>query len=565
MTKRIFKNTMIVVLTVILLCGIVIFGVIYSYFNKRLTDEIHNEAKYIAQGVEQGGMEYLEAMGDAGIRITWVASDGTVLYDNRADVSKMDNHAQRKEIHEAMVSSSGKSVRYSNTLSVKTVYYALRLSDGSVIRVADAQNSVAILVLGMMQPIIVVLIFTLILSGFLTYRLSKQLIAPLDRIDLEHPEETEVYEEMAPFVRKIILQNREIQETMDELKEKQNEFNLITENMQEGFIVVDKNAMVLSHNTSIMRLFGVSCSVENRSVLILNRTEEFRQAVKSALAGRHNERVISVGERFYHLYVNPVFADSEVAGAIIIVTDVTEKEERENLRREFSANVSHELKTPLTSISGIAEIIKNGIVDEKDIPRFAENIYDEAKRLIHLVEDIIRVSQLDEGESVVERESVDLYRVAASVIEHLKPVAGKSEIKLTLKGEPAKIMGVPAIIEEMIYNLCDNAVKYNKPKGKVQVTVSHVAADKEDIAAGQYAQGYARISVKDTGIGIAKDQQDRVFERFYRVDKSHSKEIGGTGLGLSIVKHGAKLHGADIMVESELDQGTTITVTFPVA
>lgn len=563
MTRRIFKNTMIVVLTVILLCGIVIFGVIYNYFNKRLTDETHNEAKYIAQGVEQGGMEYLERMNDASVRITWVAPDGTVLYDNRADASAMDNHAKREEIHEAMVSASGKSVRYSNTLSEKTIYYALRLSDGSVIRVAGTQKSVGVLVLGMMQPVIVVLMLALVLSGILTYRLSKQLIAPLDRIDLDHPEETQVYEEMAPFVRKIILQNREINETMQELKAKQNEFNLITENMQEGFIVVDKNAAVLSHNTSVKRLFGVSCSVENRSVLILNRTEEFSQAVKSALEGRHNERVIGVGERFYHLYVNPVFADSEVAGAIIIVTDVTEKEERENLRREFSANVSHELKTPLTSISGIAEIIKNGIVDEKDIPRFAANIYDEAKRLIHLVEDIIRVSQLDEGEEIIERERVDLYRVAATVVEHLKPVADRSGISLILKGEDAPIMGVSAIIEEIIFNLCDNAVKYNKPKGKVWITVSNIASNQEHAAAGQYHGNYAQISVRDTGIGIAKDQQDRVFERFYRVDKSHSKEIGGTGLGLSIVKHGAKIHGADIMVESELGKGTAITVTFP--
>lgn len=565
MTRRIFKNTMIVVLTVMLLCGIVIFGVIYSYFNKRLTNEIHNEAAYIAQGVEQSGMDYLEGMNDAGVRITWVASDGTVLYDNRADASAMDNHAKREEIHEAMVSSSGNSVRYSNTLSEKTIYYALRLSDGSVIRVAGTQKSVGVLVLGMMQPVIVVLMLALVLSGLLTYRLSKQLIAPLDRIDLDHPEETEIYEEMAPFVRKIMLQNREIKDAMEELKEKQSEFNLITENMQEGFIVVDKSATVLSHNTSVKRLFGVSCSVENRSVLILNRTEEFRQAVKSALEGRHNERVISVGERFYHLYVNPVFADSEVAGAIIIVTDVTEKEERENLRREFSANVSHELKTPLTSISGIAEIIKNGIVDEKDIPRFAGNIYDEAKRLIHLVEDIIRVSQLDEGEDIMERERVDLYRVAASVVEHLKPVADKSGIRLILKGDDTPIMGVSAIVEEIIFNLCDNAVKYNKPKGKVWVTVSNIVSDQEHTAVGQYRAGYAQVSVKDTGIGIAKDQQDRVFERFYRVDKSHSKEIGGTGLGLSIVKHGAKIHGADIMVESELGKGTTITVTFPVS
>lgn len=546
---------MIVVLVVIMLSGLVIFGVIYSYFNKRLGKEIRNEAAYIARGVEESGIEYLEYMDDAEIRITWVATDGTVLYDNRVDVAEMDNHARRQEIHEAMVSSSGSSVRYSNTLAEKTMYYALRLSDGSVLRVANVQNSLTVLALGMMQPIIVVLVMSFILAGILAYRLSKQIIAPLDQIDLDHPEETKVYEEMAPFIRKIVLQNREINETMEELREKQNEFNIITENMQEGFIVVDKNAVVLSHNTSVLRLFGVSCSVENRSILILNRTEEFRSAVNTALSGRHNEQILTVGTRYYHIYINPVFDDAEVAGAIIIVTDVTEKEERENLRREFSANVSHELKTPLTSISGIAEIIKNGIVDEKDIPKFAGNIYDEAKRLIHLVEDIIKVSQLDEGDSIMARESVDLYAVADSVMEHLEPVADKRGITLTLEGEPSRIMGVPAIIEEMVYNLCDNAVKYNRENGKVNILVETVMDGIE--------QRCVRISVRDTGIGIAKDQQDRVFERFYRVDKSHSREIGGTGLGLSIVKHGAKLHNADIAVESELGQGTNITVTFP--
>lgn len=560
MTKRIFKNTMIVIIMVILLCGIVVFGVIYDYFNRQLNVQINNETDYIAKGVELSGMDYLENMADADIRITWVDADGKVLYDNRADISEMDNHANREEIHEAMVSSAGNSTRYSNTLSVKTAYHAVRLSDGTVIRVANTQSSVVVLVLGLMQPVIVILIIALALSGFLTYRLSKQIIAPLDSIDLDHPEDTVVYEEMAPFIRKIMLQNREINETMETLKEKQSEFTLITENMQEGFIVVDRNAIVLSHNSSVKRLFGVSCGIENRSVLILNRTDEFSHAIDLALEGRHNERIIAVGERFYHVYVNPVFADNEVAGAIIVITDVTEMEERENLRREFSANVSHELKTPLTSISGIAEIIKNGIVDDSDIPVFAGKIYDEARRLISLVEDIIKVSQLDEGETVMQKEPVDLYALVGNITDNMRPVAEDRNISINIQGEPAVIQGVPTVLEEIIYNLCDNAIKYNKPGGNVDISVEIL--QQSDIKTPETHIRQVRLTVRDTGIGIAKDQQERVFERFYRVDKSHSKEIGGTGLGLSIVKHGAKLHGADIAVESELDKGTAIMITF---
>lgn len=550
MTKRIFKNTMIVVIMVILLCGVVIFGVIYGYFNKRLNDEVSNETKYIARGVELDGLDYLQTMNDAEVRITWVAADGTVMYDNRADINEMDNHANRQEIKEALTSSKGDSVRFSNTLSERTAYHALKLSDGTVIRVAHTQNSVIILVLGLMQPIIVVFVVALIISGMLTYRLSRQIIEPFDNIDLDHPEETEVYEEMAPFIRKIVLQNKEINDTMNRLREKQNEFTMITENMQEGFIVVDKNATILSHNSSALRMFGVSCNVENRSILILNRTDEFSHTVDTALNGRHSENVTTVEGRYYNIYANPVFAEDELAGAIIIVTDVTEKEERDNLRREFSANVSHELKTPLTSISGIAEIIKNGIVDDKDIPEFAGKIYDEAKRLISLVEDIIRVSQLDEGEAMMTRQEVDLYEVANQAVSHLKDVAAKRSITINLSGEAAVVQGVPSVIDEMIFNLCDNAIKYNKDNGEVDVSVH--TSDKS-----------VAVTVKDTGIGIAKDQQGRIFERFYRVDKSHSKEIGGTGLGLSIVKHGAKIHNADIAVHSTLGKGTEITISFP--
>ena len=326
--------------------------------------------------------------------------------------------------------------------------------------------------------------------------------------------------------------------------------DIININIYNNVIIIDKNARVLSHNTSVLKLFGVLESVEQKNVLVLNRTKEFENAVALALEGRHNEKIITVGERVCNLYLNPVFDDEKIAGAIIVVTDVTEKEKREHLRREFSANVSHELKTPLTSISGIAEIIKSGIVETKDVPEFAGKIHKEASRLITLVEDIIKVSQLDEADTTVEKERVNLYELSGEVLEQLEPVAKLNAIRLSLMGEDIAIVGVKSIIREMIFNLCDNAIKYNKPEGEVIVKV------KLDENKRSY------IEVKDTGIGIASDQQDRIFERFYRVDKSHSKEIGGTGLGLSIVKHGAILHGADIIVDSKLEYGTRIRVTF---
>ncbi len=550
MTRRIFRNTMMIILSVLLLCGIFIIGVLYRYFNKELTDELYNEMRFITGGVEANGLEYLNGLDKMEIRITWVDRDGTVLYDNHADVATMDNHGDREEIRNAMLSSSGNSVRYSYTLSEKRIYHAERLSDGTVIRLSYVQSSIWKILLGMIRPVLMVVILAFSMGGILAYRLSKQLIEPLDRIDLDNPDESLVYEEMTPFVRKIINQNKQIHDNVAALKAQKEEFSLITENMQEGLIIIDKNAQVLSHNTSVLKLFGVLESVEQKNVLVLNRTKEFENAVALALEGRHNEKIITVGERVCNLYLNPVFDDEKIAGAIIVVTDVTEKEKREHLRREFSANVSHELKTPLTSISGIAEIIKSGIVEAKDVPEFAGKIHKEASRLITLVEDIIKVSQLDEADTTVEKERVNLYELSGEVLEQLEPVAKLNAIRLSLVGEDIAIVGVKPIIREMIFNLCDNAIKYNKPEGEVIVKV------KLDENKRSY------IEVKDTGIGIASDQQDRIFERFYRVDKSHSKEIGGTGLGLSIVKHGAILHGADIIVDSKLEQGTRIRVTF---
>lgn len=553
MTKRIFKNTILIIFAVIVLCGVFIIGVLYKYFNKELMDEMHQEIRFIAKGVELQGMDYLEAFDGMDTRITWVASDGEVVYDNQVDITTMDNHSDRKEIKDALISSSGKSTRYSSTLSEKRVYQAQRLSDGSVIRISYVQKTILMLIFGMIQPILILIILALGLAGFLAYRLSKQIIEPLEQIDLDNPDESVVYEEMAPFVRKIIYQNSQIAQTMDILKAQQDEFKLITENMQEGFIVVDRDSKILSHNTSALRIFNAEQNVENKKVLMINRTHEFQEMVNQALSGVHIEKIIPIGERIYNIYINPVFADSgenkSVAGAVIIATDVTEREQREELRREFSANVSHELKTPLTSISGIAEIIKSGIVEAKDVPEFAEKIYDEAKRLITLVEDIIKLSQLDESGLAMAKEDVNLYGLCGEVVKQLTPVAKLNNVSIDLEGSTAFIYGVKPVIREMIFNLCDNGIKYNKDGGSVLVSVEDTAEE-------------TLVSVKDTGIGIPIDQQDRIFERFYRVDKSHSKEIGGTGLGLSIVKHGALIHGARIKVESVPNQGTSVTIAF---
>lgn len=549
MKKRIFRNTMLVMFFVVALCGVLILGVLYDHFTDELQDELLNEATYITQGVEANGVDYLNQLEKIDTRITWVDTDGTVLYDNKVDVSSMENHGDRQEIKVAMTSSKGKSIRYSNTLAEKTIYYAVRIADGSVIRVSNTQSSVVQILKEMLRPVIVVLLMAFALAGVLAYRVAKQIMAPLDNIDFEHPEDAKVYDEMAPFISKIIRQNKQIKANMDVLQSQQQEFRLITENMQEGFIVIDKTAHVLSYNSSALKLFGVNMEVENKSVLVLNRTDQFSKLVNDSLQGKHMEEIILLGDRYCNVYINPVMDKEYVAGAVIIITDVTEKEERENLRREFSANVSHELKTPLTSISGIAEIIKNGIVDEKDIPKFAGNIYEEAKRLISLVEDIIKISRMDEMEGIPEKQPVDLYVVAQKALENLRQTAENKNIKVEQKGDFCQISGVEVILYEMIYNICDNAIKYNKQGGNVIVETGYEAE-----------QAYIRVS--DTGIGIPEEQIDRIFERFYRVDKSHSKDVGGTGLGLSIVKHGAKLHNATIDVDSTLSQGTTITMRF---
>ena len=551
MKKKIFKNTILIILLLVVLCGASIIGVLYNYFNKQYVTSLDQAAGYIAEGVDLAGMDFLTNLNEKEKRITWVAADGTVLYDNKADISTMENHKNRTEIKQAMTSSAGTSVRYSKTLSEETIYHAIRIGDGSVVRVSVIRKSMPALLMKVLLPVLLVLLLGVEFSAILAYRLSRQITTPLEAIDLDHPDESTVYDELSPLIRKIRLHNEEIQKAMNQLQAQKNEFAMITENMQEGFLVVDKQAIVLSHNRSISKIFDVDSSVDGKHVLEINRSEEFTECIKKAIQGIHSEYICPVKGRYYNIYANPVFRNNEVAGAVVIITDVTEKEEREDLRREFSANVSHELKTPLTSISGIAEIIKNGIVDKKDVKPFAGKIYDEARRLIHLVEDIIKLSQLDEGEQAVEMTQIDLYDLTKIELRHLEPVAEEKHVAISLEGEHVMVSGIHSVLEEMVYNLIENAIKYNKEDGTIDIAIK-----KE--------KHRCEVSVKDSGIGIPEDQLDRIFERFYRVDKSHSKEIGGTGLGLSIVKHGAKLHNAEIKIKSTLGVGTEIKLIFPV-
>ena len=548
MTARIFRSIFLVATAVLLACFILIFGMLYEHLGQQIQAELQTEAIYIAQGLAQSGMEYFNGLRGTN-RITWVAADGTVLYDSDSEAAAMENHADREEIQEALTGGSGESTRYSTTFDERRIYFATRLSDGTVLRVSSAQHSVWVLIMGLLSPVIMIFVLAAILSGVLASALSKRILRPVNAIDLEHPEQSEVYEELSPLLSKIYNQNRVIDSQIEELQCKQAEFTAITENMSEGFLVIDDHTDLLSYNSGALRLLGAEAGLSRRSVLALNRSEGFRKAVELSLSGEHCEQLFEREGRYLQIIANPVYHEEHVAGAVLVILDITEKHARESMRREFTANVSHELKTPLTSISGTAEIIKNGFVKPEDIPHFAGNIYDEAQRLITLIGDIMRLSQLDEDSVPFEKGPVDLYELASSVLCRLEAAAGKRGISLTLSGEHATVNGVSQVLDEMVFNLCDNAVKYSRENGHVRVFVSE-------------EHGHVALRVEDDGIGIPAADQARVFERFYRVDKSHSKEIGGTGLGLSIVKHGAAFHNARVALESELGKGTTVTVTF---
>ncbi|MDY3999412.1 MAG: ATP-binding protein [Blautia sp.] len=550
MTKKIFKSIMLVSGIVFALGLAFILGILYRYFDRELVGELKKEASYLVQGVEADGEEYLRGIKDKDARITYISGDGVVLYDSQAEAESMENHSDREEVKAALESGSGTCRRISRTLSEKTIYYALKLDNGNILRVSSTQYSVFELILQLVQPMMWVLLLMIILSGIFASKLSDRIVQPVNELNLDHPEEVQIYDELSPLLSKIHKQNKQIQEQLDLARQQQEEFTIITENMQEGLLVIDRYTMILSGNTSAWRIFKVKDQKVGSSVYCLDRSEEFRKTVEQVLGGRHSSVLLKMDGGYVQMLANPVIRSANPMGAVLLLMNVTEKVERENLRREFSANVSHELKTPLTSISGFAEIIQDGFVQPEDVKKFAGRIYKEAQRLIQLVEDTIRISQLDEGEMPYEWEKVDLYAMSRSVFNTLKDAAYKRDVHLYIDGERMICSTVRPIMEEVLYNLCDNAVKYNRQGGTASIILRQTPAE-------------VRVTVADNGIGIPKEDQNRVFERFYRVDKSHSKEIGGTGLGLSIVKHGVAFLGGSMEMSSEEGKGTEITVIFP--
>ena len=549
MAKKIYQAICLVAALVLVLSSAVLTAVLYSHFTEQTQRELQVEAVYIAHGLDLQGESYLDTLGDRTRRITHIAADGTVLFDNEADVASMENHLDREEVRQALETGTGTGSRTSRTLAQDTFYYAKRLPDGSVLRLAATQRSVWVLLVSVLQPVAVVILLVLILGAVLAHQVSARIVAPINSLDLEHPEQNQVYEEVSPLLSSIARLRRTIDRQLAEARQKQQEFRLITEHMSEGLLVIDGQTNLLSCNGAALALLHGAASPEPVSVLALNRSEAFRTAVRESLEGRHWEGQLEVGGRTLQLMANPVRQGEEVTGAVLLVVDITERAQREALRREFSANVSHELKTPLTSISGFAELLKSGVVAKEDVRDFASSIYDEAQRLIRLVEDIIRLSALDETDLPGEMAPVDLYQLAQQQVRRLETEAEKRQVEVSVLGGSAVVTGNASVLGEMIYNLCDNAIKYNHPGGTVDVVVMTGEETK--------------LLVRDTGIGIPLESQNRVFERFYRVDKSHSKDVGGTGLGLSIVKHGAQLHNAKLTLESTEGKGTTITVRFP--
>ena len=551
MTKRIFRATLLVGVAVLIASLTLVMGALYSYFGRVQESQLRDELSLAVVGVEQNGTDYLRKLRSDQYRITWLCADGAVLYDTQADAESMENHAQRQEVQQALATGEGESSRYSDTLLQKTVYYAKRLPDGTVLRLSAIRVTTGVLVLNMLQPILLVLAVALILSGVLASRLARRITEPLNRLDLEHPLENDTYEELAPLLRRMEHQRRQIDRQMDELRRRSEEFEQITGSMSEGLVLLDEAGVILSINPAARRLLDAAENCVGQDLLTVDRDVALSDALRQAAGQGHSEFRGQRNGREYQFDVTRIQSEGRTAGTVLLVFDVTERAFAERNRREFTANVSHELKTPLQGIIGSAELLENGLVKQEDVPRFIGHIRSEAQRLVTLIGDIIRLSQLDEGEPMP-AEPVELLALAREAAESLQSAAAARNVTITVEGEPVELTGVRRLLYEIVFNLCDNAIKYNTDGGRVQVTVT-----KENETAA--------VTVRDTGIGIPPDQQDRVFERFYRVDKSHSKASGGTGLGLSIVKHAVQYHHGTIHLQSEVGKGTEIRVTFPVA
>ncbi|NCB42865.1 MAG: histidine kinase [Clostridia bacterium] len=550
MAKRIYRSTFFLVFITLLLCIVLLSGSLYSYSKEQVFNVLKQSSIYIEKGIQNEGTSYLNSIPRGKDRITLIAEDGKVVYDSIADASTMENHSDREEFIDALSEGEGRSIRNSSTLNQETLYYAKKIDGNYVLRVSATNRTVVALLKQILNYNIFISFVSLCLAAILSRKLVHYIMKPINMIDPEYPEDCDTYEELNPLISKLHEQNKRMKAQMNMLSQKQKEFKNITENMSEGFIVLDVNKRVLSHNQSAVDLLSDGGLSENPSIFSFNRSEGFRKTIDKALDGEKAKEIISVNRRQLQVLADPVKEENKVAGAILVIMDFTEQLEWENLRREFTANVSHELKTPLTSIAGISEILKNGMVKQKDVVHFADNIYKEAKRMISLINDTIRLSELDEGDVSGEWSEIDLLELVKDVCEQLADAACSQKIRFEIGENGALIQGVYKIAWEMVYNLVDNAIKYNKEGGLVKIEI--IESD-NDVA----------LLVADTGIGIEAKDQDRVFERFYRADKSHSKNIEGTGLGLSIVKHGAKFHNARVQLKSEIQKGTTISIEWP--
>ena len=572
MTSKIFRSIFATSHIVLLATLAIITTFLYNYFTNIQIDQLKDELSIASVGTEKSGKGYLEDLKSDNFRLTWVANDGTVLFDSQADKAIMDNHLDREEIKEAFETGKGSSSRRSATLTEKTLYEAVLLSDGTVLRISVNRASGFVLLLGMAYPVVIVIIIAVVVSAVLAHKMSKRIIEPLNKLDLDNPTENDAYEEIAPLLSRIHKQNMKIERKAAELNRRKEEFELITKNMREGLILLDRNRSILTINSAAMIIFGTDENCVGNEFLTINRRHEISSAIEKALTDGHAEIRASLNEKEYQFDISRIETNGETVGAVILAFDITEQADAERLRREFTANVSHELKTPLQTITGSAELIENGLVKQEDMPRFVGHIREEATRLVMLVEDIIRLSQLDE-QTELPKETVSLYDIANEACKVLSDSADKKDITLSVSGNSGVVYGVKHLLFEVIYNLCDNSIKYTPDGGKVKVDISETGKE-------------VKLTVSDNGIGIAPERLPRIFERFYRVDKSHSKKLGtdtmsaqlrqkggtdtirhsangGTGLGLSIVKHSVQYHGGKILIKSEENKGTVITVVLP--
>lgn len=551
MTKKIFRSIYIVAISVFAASAILFMGALYNYFTGVQQSQLQTQATLAAQGVANEGAAYFDELNtDDRLRITWIDTDGTVLYDTEGNSVEMENHLQREEVKQALLNGTGESIRYSSTLLKRSLYCAKRMDDGTILRLSVAQNTIITLLLSMLQPILIMFVVALVLSLILAYRLSNKIVKPLNNLNLDEPLNNKEYEELSPILHRISSQQRQIKLQHDELKQKQKEFDAVTQGMAEGIILLNSECEILSINPSAQKIFNTNPFCIGKFILSVNNSFELQELLLKSSKGKYCEKIIELDGEKYQLNASPIISGSKVSGTVLLLLNVTEKEKAEQQRREFTANVSHELKTPLHTILGCAELMENNMVSEKDVPEFAGKIHSQAQRMISLIEDIINLSHLDEGLQDMKKEPISLLGIATETASSLSAQAKQKEITLNVAGDDVEIEGVASLISQIIYNLTDNAIKYNHKNGSVDIKI------KDD---GETAT----ITVSDTGIGIAEEHLDRIFERFYCVDKSRSKEIGGTGLGLSIVKHAARLHNAAISTQSTIGQGTSISVTIP--